>query len=731
MSSTDTTSASLPPKPAATTPAATPAPTATPTVKTQKRDMFDLAVKVDSLVSGETMVTIEPPLKGKRVPVDICCVVDISGSMGAEATLKNAEGSTESHGLSVLDVAKHSVQTIIQMLGSEDRLSLVTYSTTADVVMSLSVMNTAGKTKAKATVDKMQTQSSTNIWAGLMKGLKDLKDKLVLGKQRYQCILLLTDGQPNISPPAGEVAMLQNFQDKNPNMKCVVHTFGFGYNLNTVLLQQLAEVGGGAFSFIPDASLVGTVFVNAASNILVTQGYHAQLRLTPLNGANFVDGPLLSGLPKGMRTTRDEKKKDVVTVNVGAVHFGQRTQVLFNMKFGAKGKPHLKAELIYVPAIRAKYNDCRIASAEAVRVVPADKEITAQIARYLSVDCISGILTRMNMATADDVLKLSSKILVTAVDKIRKLPHGVATSDARVADTVKDLLGQVKEAIGSKDAFNRWGRHYLPSLAQAHLQQCCNNFKDPGVQHYGGKDFFEQRDIADEIFCKMPPPKPTKPVYNHHSAHTPAKPVATMQTYYNAGGGCFHGNCSITMADGTTKPLREVRRGEKVLAGAGQVGTVWCVTRTPATNGKMKLVRLPNTQLMATPYHPVKVAGKWQFPCDLGQTDVVPCDAVFNLLLKDGASMVIEGVECVALGHGLTGDVVGHRYFGNRQKVTRDLQNMAGWGKGLVNLSGTDLVRDPKTNLVVGMQHGGSRVCKQPQQLLQEQQHGSLTLALY
>ena len=321
------TTEAAPPLPAATSAAVGASPTNQIATNTSKKDVFDVNLQVKSLLSGETMVTIEPPAKGMRVPVDICCVVDVSGSMGAEATLKNAKGDTESHGLSVLDVAKHSVQTIIQMLGAKDRLSLVTYSTRANVAMSLREMTPAGKTKAKATVEKMHPDSSTNIWAGLMTGLNDLKGKFVGGKRRYQCILLLTDGQPNISPTGGEAYMLKQFQDSNPEMQCVVHTFGFGYNLNTALLQEIAGVGGGSYSFIPDASLVGTVFVNATSNILVTQSHHAQLLLTPLNGATFSDGKTLSGLPKGLPSKQDPKNKGSVVVDVGAVHFGQPTQV--------------------------------------------------------------------------------------------------------------------------------------------------------------------------------------------------------------------------------------------------------------------------------------------------------------------------------------------------------------------------------------------------------------------
>ena len=42
-----------------------------------------------------------------RAPSDICCVVDVSGSMGSLATIQNAAGETEAHGLTLLDIVKH------------------------------------------------------------------------------------------------------------------------------------------------------------------------------------------------------------------------------------------------------------------------------------------------------------------------------------------------------------------------------------------------------------------------------------------------------------------------------------------------------------------------------------------------------------------------------------------------------------------------------------------------
>jgi hypothetical protein len=49
-----------------------------------------------------------------------------------------------------------------------------------------------------------------------------------------------------------------------------VNTFGFGYSLDSNLLKNISVETGGIYGFIPDSGFVGTAFVNALANILVT-----------------------------------------------------------------------------------------------------------------------------------------------------------------------------------------------------------------------------------------------------------------------------------------------------------------------------------------------------------------------------------------------------------------------------------------------------------------------------
>ena len=44
--------------------------------------------------------------------VDVCCVVDISGSMGTIAKYEGEDGTMRDDGLSLLDVVKHAVKTV-------------------------------------------------------------------------------------------------------------------------------------------------------------------------------------------------------------------------------------------------------------------------------------------------------------------------------------------------------------------------------------------------------------------------------------------------------------------------------------------------------------------------------------------------------------------------------------------------------------------------------------------
>ena len=75
--------------------------------------------------------------------------------MGEESTVQDAAGATQRFGLSLLDVTKHAVRTVIETLGARDRLTLVAFDAVARRVLDSARMDAAGKAKARAELEKL------------------------------------------------------------------------------------------------------------------------------------------------------------------------------------------------------------------------------------------------------------------------------------------------------------------------------------------------------------------------------------------------------------------------------------------------------------------------------------------------------------------------------------------------------------------------------------------------
>ena len=181
----------------------------------------------DASLNGthDVLVELDAGKASERTGVDVVCVIDISGSMQTEAS--TSDGG-ESNGLSILDIVKHAVATVIQTLGPNDRIALVSYSSTARIELELTATNEAGQKLADTKLRSLHTEGSTNLWDGLLKGMDVLRAKDRDG--RIPTVFLLTDGQPNVQPPRGHLQMLQRYNDEH-SVNYTINTFGFGYSL--------------------------------------------------------------------------------------------------------------------------------------------------------------------------------------------------------------------------------------------------------------------------------------------------------------------------------------------------------------------------------------------------------------------------------------------------------------------------------------------------------------------
>ena len=563
--------------------------------------------------AGMTQVTISTP-DGEAAPLDVAFVIDISGSMATEVS------SGESDGFSILDVVKHAILTCLEGFRPQDKVSLVVYSTEARVLMPSLCMDAGGKACIKIALAGIDAENSTNIWDGLRLGLEQLP--------RGGTVFLLTDGQPNRSPPRGEVHELKKALDERDDI--VVNTFGFGYNLDTALLLNLARATQGSYSFIPDIGLVGTIFVHAMANICTKMSQHLTLAIET---EGIIDLPEV------------EKTSWGYFLSIGRITKGQSRDIFIEC-----------TSPIVVMVLEGT-------------VTALSEEPSSPERQHVAI----GIQECLKLANMD-------------YERARVFLNGLvdAVTDTKLKE---DLNGQVREAIEPEN-YRRWGRHYLPSLALAHWTQQCNNFLDKGIQQYGGETFQKMRDSLDTAFNALPAPTPTHReavVSRARSSGTTARAVPESMSNYNCRSGpCFAGPCRVKMADSSRKACFDIQKGDIVQTRTGQARVV-CVLKTPCETATL----VKYGTLMATPWHPVMVNGRWTFPNDLGDAAEYPCAAVFSFLLEPGfQDMYIEDVPCITLAHGIEDDEVATHPFYGTEKVIEAMQKHDGFADGLVEVLG-------------------------------------------
>ncbi|CAF1157449.1 unnamed protein product [Adineta steineri] len=233
-------------------------------VSTQASNIYGMVtLKSPSLLP---ITASEKELNELRVPIDLVCIVDISGSMQGEK----------------ITLLKKTLDYIIDQMGPLDRLAMVSFDTAAcNRSNGLNMMTHAKQqTLHNAVAQSIHAGGGTYIGSGLEMGIQILTSRRT--KNPVGAMLLLTDGQDNQHHDYSQ--LMQTLPDG-----VVCHTFGYGLGHRAALLSQLAEQGhGGTFTFIDQvdaialafATALGTLFTCVAQNLSVKLEFDSSYAVT-------------------------------------------------------------------------------------------------------------------------------------------------------------------------------------------------------------------------------------------------------------------------------------------------------------------------------------------------------------------------------------------------------------------------------------------------------------------
>lgn len=196
-------------------------------------------------------------------------LVDVSGSMGG--TVAGTEGQSR------LDLVKYGANKLLDTLGAQDRVSIVTYASGVKTVLESTAATEENKPAIRNAINKLSSYGSTNGSDGLQRAYEQAEaHRAENGNNR---IIILSDGDFNVG--ISNQDELKEFIQEKAKSGIALSVVGVGMgNLRDDFMQTLALNGNGNYCYIDTPLEAQKVFVEEVAGTLYTVAKDAKAGVT-------------------------------------------------------------------------------------------------------------------------------------------------------------------------------------------------------------------------------------------------------------------------------------------------------------------------------------------------------------------------------------------------------------------------------------------------------------------
>ncbi len=372
-----------------------------------------------------------------RPPLNVAVILDRSGSMSGQK----------------IENAKAAARRIVNVLGPNDRLSLVSYGSDVTVDVSSRLMNDGNRTAALRAVNSMIEGGGTNLSGGFQRGFDEIgrwKNGEAVNR-----LILLSDGHANIGITNNKslVNLAQNALDTG----VTVTTMGMGLDYNEDLMTAMANEGAGNYYFIDQPNTIVAAFDKELNGLKSVVARDAAVVVTLGDGVELAE---LHGYP---HSQRDGK----IYIKLAEFNSSQSKDILMKLK-SRSGQPMgeadvMKVELVYEDLINEtpKHHNLQLAS-----VVTGD---SSKVAEAANVDVIARVQQIEVATTMQEAMKLyeegrsgeAASRIQSAQTRMRERRAKYELPNAARFDSADRELDEMKESVNAAPAASDSGKRLI------------------------------------------------------------------------------------------------------------------------------------------------------------------------------------------------------------------------------------------------------------------------------
>ncbi|HUP66544.1 MAG TPA: von Willebrand factor type A domain-containing protein, partial [Thermoanaerobaculia bacterium] len=247
-----------------------------------------------------------------RKPATLIFTIDTSGSMAQQSRL---------------ETVKDALEILVEQLGRRDRIGLVTYGSSARVVLE----PTGDHSAILRAIERLRPEGSTNVEEGLLVAY-DLAGRY-FREGEINRIILCSDGVANVGGTGHESILQRIGAAARRGIELTTVGFGMG-NYNDVLMEQLANKGNGQYAYVDNLREARRIFEENLTSTLQTIARDAkvQVEFNPRTVASY----RLLGYEN--RDIADHRFRDD-RVDAGEIGAGHSVIALYEIKLQPRVRP--------------------------------------------------------------------------------------------------------------------------------------------------------------------------------------------------------------------------------------------------------------------------------------------------------------------------------------------------------------------------------------------------------